>query len=194
LRTALLLVFFGAFVLGMGLARPKTVETAPEGVLAPSAPKQRRAASRRPWAVEEYQLTSLAEYEVEARVLSVVRYRRGREADLSPLDFVVGWGPMSDDEVLDQLDLGHARRFYWVSSREPPLPMRQLMEHSANMHLIPASDDVARALRGVDEDDVVHLEGKLVRVDGPGGWRWVSSLSRKDSGCELMWVESVERR
>jgi hypothetical protein len=67
LRTALLLVFFGAFVLGMGLARPKTVETAPEGVLAPSAPKQRRAASRRPWAVEEYQLTSLAEYEVEAR-------------------------------------------------------------------------------------------------------------------------------
>jgi hypothetical protein len=46
----------------------------------------------------------------------------------------------------------------------------------------------------VDEDDVVHLRGKLVRVDGPGGWRWVSSLSRKDSGCELMWVESVERR
>jgi len=178
----------------MGLARPRTVETAPEGVLAPRAPKQRRAASRRPWAVEEYQLTSLAEYDVEARVLSVVRYRRGREADLSPLDFVVGWGPMSDDEVLDQLDLGHARRFYWVSSREPPLPMKQLMEHSANMHLIPASDDVARALRGVDEDDVVHLEGKLVRVDGPGGWRWVSSLSRKDSGCELMWVESVERR
>ena len=144
--------------------------------------------------MDGYELTSLAEYDVEARVLSVVRYRRGREADLSPLDFVVGWGPMSDDEVLDQLELGHSNRYYWVSSREPPRPMRQLMEHSANMHLIPSSDEVARSLRAVDEDDVVHLKGKLVRVEGPGGWRWVSSLSRKDSGCELMWVESVERQ
>jgi hypothetical protein len=193
-RIGVLLVFLGAFAIGMGLARPRTVEVPAAGVMAPHAPKQRRASSSRPWAVEEYELTALAEYDVEARVLSVVRYRRGREADLSPLDFVVGWGPMSNDEVLAELDLGHARRFYWVSSREPPLPMRQLMEHSANMHLIPASDDVARALRGVDEDDVVHLTGKLVRVDGPGGWRWVSSLSRKDSGCELMWVESVDRR
>ncbi len=194
MRTALLLVFIGAFLLGMGLATAGGVEAPPEGVLAPREPKQRRVRSRRPWSVEEYQLTSLAEYDVEARVLSVVRYRRGREADLSPLDFVVGWGPMSDDAVLDQLDLGHARRFYWVSAREPPLPMKELMEHSANMHLIPASDDVDRALRAVDENDLVHLRGTLVRVDGPGGWRWVSSLSRKDSGCELMWVESVERR
>jgi hypothetical protein len=38
----------------------------------------------------------------------------------------------------------------------------------------------------------------LVKVEQPSsGWRWVSSLSREDTGagaCELIWVESLSVR
>jgi hypothetical protein len=40
--------------------------------------------------------------------------------------------------------------------------------------------------------EIVHMEGYLVRVDGPDGFQWASSLSRSDTGngaCELFWVE-----
>lgn len=40
--------------------------------------------------------------------------------------------------------------------------------------------------------DIVELKGSLVRVDEKGGWHWVSSLTRNDTGnhaCELIWVE-----
>jgi hypothetical protein len=38
-------------------------------------------------------------------VLSVERYRTGREAEISPVDFALGWGSMSDDAVTSKLDI-----------------------------------------------------------------------------------------
>lgn len=61
--------------------------------------------------------------------------------------------------------------------------------------MIPASDDVARTLAQVSAGEHIRLSGKLVRVEGDDGWRWVSSLTREDTGagaCELVWVESLE--
>jgi hypothetical protein len=41
----------------------------------------------------------------------------------------------------------------------------------------------------------VRLSGYLVEVLGDDGWRWVSSLTREDTGtgaCEVIWVEQIE--
>ena len=43
--------------------------------------------------------------------------------------------------------------------------------------------------------EFVRLTGYLVDVQGPGGFRWRTSLTREDTGdgaCELMWIERVE--
>ena len=69
-----------------------------------------------------YVIEPLASYEVRARVLSIERYRMGREADLSPLDFALGWGPMSDAAVLERLSISQSGRWYhfrWEGS--PPI-------------------------------------------------------------------------
>ena len=69
-----------------------------------------------------YVIEPLASYDVRARVLSVERYRMGREADLSPVDFALGWGPMSDAAVLDRLSISQSNRWYqfrWEGS--PPI-------------------------------------------------------------------------
>ena len=55
---------------------------------------------------------------------------------------------------------------------------------------------MAADLARVGEGDRVRVDGWLVQLDRPGGWRWRSSLTREDSGggaCELVYVCAVTR-
>ena len=64
------------------------------------------------------------------------------------------------------------------------------------MHMVPANATVAADLARVGEGDRVRVDGWLVQLDRPGGWRWRSSLTREDSGggaCELVYVCAVTR-
>jgi hypothetical protein len=63
------------------------------------------------------------------------------------------------------------------------------------MHMIPATPYVQRRLLGLRIGQVIRLRGRLVQAVGRDGWKWVSSLSRLDSGegaCEVIWVEAVD--
>ena len=143
-----------------------------------------------------YVIEPLASYDIRARVLSIERYRIGREADLSPVDFALGWGPMSDGAVLDKLTISQSNRWYhfrWQGS--PPIDPTLMAKSSANTHLVPATDSVKDRLLKVSRGEVVRLSGYLISVRHADGWTWRSSLSRDDTGggsCELMWVTDVQ--
>lgn len=147
--------------------------------------------------VEGASLQPLAGFSVAARVLGREDYRMGREADFSPTDLALGWGRMTEDAVLAQLDISQGGRWYRYRWKDaPPIPLQEIIRSSANMHMIPADDAVAAALRDVDADDRVRIDGWLVQIDTPDGWRWRSSLTRDDSGggaCELVYVCSITR-
>lgn len=151
-----------------------------------------------PFAHGDYTITPLARYTVTAVVLSRERYRLDPGAELSPVDLALGWGPMSTAIVLNDLSISQSGRWYeyqWAS--EPPLNDDQIGTHSANTHCLPASDDVRRQLLAVKRHDLVTLDGYLVEVNGTGGYRWHSSLSRTDTGggaCEVMWITQISRR
>ena len=70
------------------------------------------------------------------------RYWLGREAQLSPVDLSVGWRLMSDQTVLDQLEIYRGyRMLYWrPKSSQWPAPHADITAHVANMHMIPARD------------------------------------------------------
>ena len=143
-----------------------------------------------------FTIEPVADYSVRARVLSIERYRLGREAELSPVDFALGWGPMSDDAVLSQLTVSQANRWYmyrWQGA--PPLDPSVIIASSSNTHLVPATPEIEQTLLAVHKGAVVHLTGQLINVQHSDGWHWNTSLSRTDSGggsCELMWVTDVE--
>lgn len=143
-----------------------------------------------------FTIEPVAEYSVRARVLSIERYRFGREAELSPVDFALGWGPMSDDAVLSQLSVSQANRWYmyrWQGA--PPLEPSVIIASSANTHLVPATREIEQQLLAVRKGAVVRLSGQLINAQHADGWRWNTSLSRTDSGggsCELMWVTDLE--
>jgi len=155
-------------------------------------------ASLAPFRLQAATLKPLAGFSVEARVLSREDYSVGREADLSPTDLALGWGRMRDDDVLSRLDISQGGRFYsyrWED--QPPLPPPEIVRSSANMHLIPANEAAAEALRRVRKDDRVRIDGWLVEAEATDGWRWRSSTTREDSGagaCEVIYVCSIERQ
>lgn len=141
----------------------------------------------------------LAGFSVQARVLSREDYSLGREADYSPTDLALGWGPMGEPGLARRLNVHQGGRWYrygW-GGEGPPMAPAEIVRNSANMHMVPVDRDVARALSSVAADDIVRIRGWLVRIEGDNGWRWQSSLSRDDSGpgaCELVLVCSIEKR
>jgi hypothetical protein len=175
----------------------RPVESTP-GTLAPEDPVQVERSGLASFEVNGYQVMPVAEFSLEARVLSTENYHAGREAELSPTDLALGWGPMSDSAVLDRLQISQGNRFYFYRwSDQPPIPAGEIAEHSANMHMIPASDDVKRRLDQVREGQVVALRGYLVRAQAQDGWHWNSSMTRSDTGngaCELVWLEDIAVR
>ncbi len=162
-----------------------------------TAPVQRNVSPPATFEVNGYEVRTLQAFAIKARVLSVEHYRTGREADLSPIDIAFGWGRMADPAFYDQLSISQGGRWYrWRYSGKPPLPVREIEASSANMHLIPASREVARALNAVDKGQIVSLRGYLVEARARDGWMWRSSLTREDTGngsCELVFVQAVDR-
>jgi len=166
----------------------------PPGILTPNQPIQRSIANAEPFDFKGYRITPLAFFEIEARVLSRERYRRGREADLSPIDLALGWGPMSAQEVIDQLQISQSNRYYRWRTDQLPIPAPVIASHSANMHIIPAADPIENELMKIRKGHVVRLGGYLIQANAQDGWRWRSSLTRSDTGggaCELIFVDRI---
>ena len=143
----------------------------------------------------DYQITPLARYRITAVVLSRDRYRNDRGALLAPVDLALGWGSMSVAGVINDLKISQSGRWYEYSyPDEPPLDPGLIASHSANTHCLPATPEVRHRLLNVKRHDLVAMEGYLVEVTGPDGYRWKSSLTRDDTGggaCEVMWITAL---
>ncbi|WP_370980979.1 hypothetical protein [Agaribacterium sp. ZY112] len=165
------------------------------GVSAAEPPLQRVIDSPVTFEFETYNLSPLARFELKAKVLSKENYYLGREADLSPTDLALGWGTMSDESILEQIDISQSGRFYRWRVDSFPIPRKDIETQSANMHLIPADTLVRDAISRVRKGDLIEMSGYLVNVvSNDGSWYWKSSLTRNDTGggaCELVFVESL---
>lgn len=121
----------------------------------------------------------------------------GQGADIAPLDLALGWGPMSDPAVVARISIRQAdRRYYWrvANFAAVGLEQRDIERNSANVHIIPASDELRDALAPVAAGDVVSLRGYLVAVHQNGREVVKSSTTRGDVGdgaCEVLLVDSV---
>jgi len=190
----LLILLFVAVLVWQFLLPAQTVELGP-GVMAGDAPVQENIDSRDSFLRDDYRITPLADFSIRAKVLSRESYFLGPESDLSPVDLALGWGPMSDEAVLKNIEISQSGRWYRWRSSDLPIPQRKVGMYSSNIHIIPADAAVADMIDDILVGQIVDLSGYLVRVDADDGWRWISSLSREDSGagaCELFYVKQVQ--
>jgi hypothetical protein len=190
LGAALLLVLLGA----MSHWRHRSLHPLP-GVLAAEAPAQVDLDHGAQLQRGDVTLTTRAQFDITARVLSRKDYSWGADAELIPEDLALGWGRMSDSDVLANIDITQSDRFYYWHVKEFPIPRREIETSSANMHMIPADPGVKRELEQVRQGQVVHIEGFLVDASRTDGWHWNTSMTRDDTGagaCELVYVESLD--
>ena len=168
----------------------------PPGVLVAELPRQVDVQGLAPVTMDDYEITPRADFKIRARVLSRENYSWGSEADLSPVDLALGWGVMSDQAVLDRIEISQHSRWYYTRYKLPaPISDREIIQNSGNMHMIPAQNRIRKKLKGVRVGDIVRLRGRLVDIDHPSGWHWRTSLSRKDTGggsCEIVYLEDFE--
>lgn len=174
--------------------RDKEPLTHPPGILVAKKPVQ---VDLQPstFTLDDYQLTRRARFEIRARVLSTEPYYLKRESDLSPIDLALGWGVMSDQAVLDLIDISQSGRWYRTRYQMPPPAPEQLISaSSSNMHMIPATRSIGRELKRLRAGDIITINGYLVDADHDSGWYWRTSMSRTDTGagaCEIVYVESL---
>lgn len=167
----------------------------PPGVLVPDAPLQEQLGGDAPAPLrkDEAALQPLAKFSLSARVLARADYRWDGMARLAPIDLALGWGRMSDSAILGKVDISQSGRFYFWHVAQFPIPEREIIESSANMHLVAADASVARDIARTRVGDIVSFDGYLVEIDWPDGRKARSSLTRSDSGagaCEIVWVEN----
>ena len=141
-----------------------------------------------------YTITPLQDFEITARVLATEHYTFDREADLAKVDLALGWGPMSDDAVLKQIDITQSNRFYYWHVTTFPILREAIETNSANMHMVAADPQIEKILQSIRPGQSVHIIGYLIEAVADDGWRWKSSLSRQDTGmgaCELVYVKTI---
>ena len=165
-----------------------------DGQLSPSEPVQASDNFPLPWTKDKYTFTPMANYHIKAVVLSKHHYWAIDSGDeLAPYDLALGWGPMSDAKVINQLKItqdGRWYNYYWKNP--PPIAPGEIAHHSANTHIIASDRDILKEVKSIKRFDVVDLEGYLVNISREDGWHWQSSLSRDDTGCEVFWVNKIE--
>ncbi|OYZ11265.1 MAG: hypothetical protein B7X95_07805 [Methylophilaceae bacterium 17-44-8] len=188
LAVFILLIGYGAY---QHYADQAAVTTS--GSLTQQLPAQTDTDSPR-FQYKHYTITPLAQFALKARVLAREDYRFDRGASLAPVDLALGWGAMSDSQVLSQMKISQSNRFYFWHVDTFPIPRQVIETHSANMHMIPADDQVEAQLKQVRVGQMINIEGYLVQANATDGFYWKSSLTRNDTGagaCELVFVKKV---
>jgi hypothetical protein len=136
-----------------------------------------------------------ASFDVSAVVTGDEHYRFDDGAFLVPVDLVMTWGNLPEEPYNSKVSYGQITRYYFWRTKATDLDLHYIKSHSANMHMIPADDNLRRALLSVGTGDRVRVQGLLVNANRDDGFYWKSSLTREDDGpgaCELVWVEEIQ--
>jgi hypothetical protein len=140
-------------------------------------------------------LAPRAAFDASAVVAHDEHYRMDDGAFLVPVDLVMTWGKLPEEPYQSQVSYGQMARYYFWRTPSGDLDLHYVETHSANMHMIPADENVRHALLAVGGGDRVRVQGFLVDAHRQDGFYWNSSLTREDTGpgaCELVYVETIQ--
>jgi hypothetical protein len=141
-------------------------------------------------------LTPRAAFSVDGLIVASDRYRHDLAAPLAPRDLTLVWGRVP--EHLDAIKFSHGHRFFMFNyNNNAPFDQNYISRHATNIHLIPASDNLRRAILRASEHQPIRLSGFLVDIAGSvrkRSFTWRTSMTRDDTGdgaCEVLYVREI---
>jgi len=136
---------------------------------------------------------------------------RNKFDDICLVDLGIVWGDLSKNsktlhkvwKIKSRKTLGEARRLSWSTHnlRQSPWSLDYVSAHISHTHMIPASENVMKALRSIKKGDIVNIDGYLVDIYTDRTQLVAkTSLSRTDTdptsrgsgACEVMYVKQVQ--
>ena len=139
-------------------------------------------------------ITPLKDFKGDFRILGSKVYTDDEQAKFSPIDYAVSWGLFAHPAIASQISVTQYDRYLNWKMDKVPVPAEQAMQMVSNMHIIPASPEIAEEIKKVKRGDLVRLKGELVEVKDKD-LVWTSSLTPTDTGdgaCEVFRVSSIQ--
>ena len=138
-----------------------------------------------------------AKYKIAGKIVSLTYYNYGSEAIISPIDLCLVWGTLTQTDALNSITYtdGYRSCRYTIINNQQFYNNGYTTSHISNNHIIPANDNIKKALEEIHENDDVYLEGYLVDIEAllknDQVWKWNTSLIRTDTGCEIIYVKKM---
>ncbi len=148
----------------------------------------------------EVTISKKAEYILRAIPVSVKGYTgdswRGK---LSPCDVAAVWGKLVTGDTHKQLKWSqHGRWYYWRYGDDFGHDNAFVARYSSNNHMVPATENLRRALRRMRRGLPFEASGYLVDITcqrGDNNYWWNSSTRLDDVGdgsCEVLYVTELK--
>jgi hypothetical protein len=145
-----------------------------------------------------FTITPVAEYKISGMVVGKETYSSGWDGKISPIDLAIAWGKLAEPVYGRYITYSQRNRWYFYQYKAgSPFDNSYVISHSANNHIIPANENIRRAVKTIGKKDKVVLEGFLVNIKGTYKGQtviWNTSLSKTDTGdgsCKLFYVSKV---
>jgi hypothetical protein len=144
-------------------------------------------------------ITQKAAYTVRGIVTGRENYYSGWNSLISPADVALCWGKLAENGTYKRLKWSQGNRWYfWHAGDDFGYNNDFVALHSSNNHIIPATSNLAKAVKGLKEGNIVELTGHLVDVAAvkkSESYGWNSSTSTTDRGdgsCEIIYLTRLK--
>lgn len=144
-------------------------------------------------------ITKKAAYTVRGIVTGRENYYSGWNSLISPADVALCWGKLAENGTYKRLKWSQGNRwYYWSAGNDIGYNNDFIAQHSSNNHIIPATPNLAKAVKGLKEGNVVEMTGHLVDVAAvkkSENYWWNSSTSttdRSEGSCEIIYLTRLK--
>jgi len=164
------------------------------GVIAPDSPSVVQVVRHNGIEMQHYTLKPSYKIEATSRVLSQRTYWFDDKNQLAPFDFVLGWGDMSDERILSQVQTPINERDFKVEVIRPPLTLNEIRQQVLFMHAVPANEEIKNKLAKVREGHLVSISGYIVDISDRADLFWKSSFSKQSKRLDhnqIVYVEQI---
>ena len=164
------------------------------GIVADAKPDIVRINFPNPIETENFIITPKFEINGTVRVIAKNRYWFEDMSHISPVDLLLSWDRMSDEELLKRMLIKIDNRSYHVQMTKPPYQRGNIHEHLMMTHTIPATEQIQEKITSLRRGQLVSFSGYVVDIENRVGNTWISPVRDKlpaNRSSQWLWIENL---
>jgi hypothetical protein len=162
------------------------------GIIAESRPDVAKIDFPNPIETDNFIITPKFEIQATVRVIAKNRYWFEDMSHISPVDLLLSWNRMSDEDLLTRMLVKINDRSYSVQMTKPPYQRGNIHQHLMMAHTIPATEHIQSKLNSIRRGQLVSFSGYIVDIQNRIGTEWISPVRDElpaNRTSQWLWIE-----